>query len=125
MYNILSVALTLYFTNNYSAFLIVTACNVCIIVCYSCSPKSGARAISGIGVGRYDPGSGPIYLDEVRCTGSEPSIVNCSSSRQHDCDHSEDAGVRCEGIGMKTSIFALVQHTMLFEITSYSYRVSA
>ena len=60
----------------------------------------GARAIGGTGVGRYNPGTGPIYFDEVRCTGSETALVNCSSRGrgEHNCDHSEDAGVKCEGM---------------------------
>ena len=60
---------------------------------------SGARAIVDLFSGLYQPGVGPIYLDEVRCTGSEQMLVNCSASGvgQHNCVHNEDAGVRCEG----------------------------
>ena len=34
------------------------------------------------------------------CSGSESSLLDCVASADigiHDCDHSEDAGVRCEG----------------------------
>ena len=34
------------------------------------------------------------------CTGIETSLLECSSGEEigsHNCDHSEDAGVRCEG----------------------------
>ena len=46
---------------------------------------------------RFGTGSGPIYLDDVNCIGSELGLVNCSHSRHTaDCTHSEDAGVRCQ-----------------------------
>lgn len=43
------------------------------------------------------PGHGPIMLDEVRCTGTEPSLANCSSLgwMQSNCRHDEDASVIC------------------------------
>ena len=44
--------------------------------------------------------SRPIYLDNVGCNGSEPSLLNCTASEVgvNNCDHSEDAGVRCNGM---------------------------
>ena len=47
----------------------------------------------------YNSSSGPIYLDNVQCEGDEDSLRNCSLSREiDDCTHSEDAGVRCQGM---------------------------
>ena len=49
-------------------------------------------------------GRGPpdqlIILDNVVCQGTEASLLDCASNPigEHNCDHSEDAGVRCEGI---------------------------
>ena len=40
-------------------------------------------------------GSGPIHLDEVRCTGSEQRLIDCRYNSNHDCFHFEDAHVRC------------------------------
>ena len=41
-------------------------------------------------------------LDDVQCTGSENQLLACSSAPifriSSNCDHSRDAGVRCEGI---------------------------
>ena len=45
----------------------------------------------------FGRGSGAIVLDDVRCTGTEDSLVECPFDRSTaDCTHSEDAGVRCQ-----------------------------
>ena len=36
-------------------------------------------------------------MDNVRCTGREARLEDCYSTSQHDCYHSEDAGLRCAG----------------------------
>ena len=48
----------------------------------------------------YGSGLGPILLDNVVCQGTESSLLDCASNPigEHNCDHSEDAGVRCEGM---------------------------
>lgn len=44
----------------------------------------------------FGAGTGPILLDDVRCSGFEDFLVNCSyDSNTADCLHFEDAGVRC------------------------------
>ena len=44
---------------------------------------------------RFGGGSGSIVLDNVQCTGNETSLSNCSTLSVPDCEHSENAGVRC------------------------------
>ena len=46
----------------------------------------------------FGSGSGMIVLDDLDCSGSESSLVDCPSDSSvliNDCNHTEDAGVRC------------------------------
>ena len=63
----------------------------------------GAQSYSNAYFGR---GTGPILLDDVNCRGSERSILNCSHSRSHNCNHYEDAGVACR-VG-ETYLYSIV-----------------
>ena len=57
---------------------------------------SGGTAIRGPDQ-NFGKGVGNILLDDVECTGDESSLFVCPSRGMgtHNCDHSEDAGVRC------------------------------
>ncbi|XP_023958423.2 macrophage receptor MARCO isoform X3 [Chrysemys picta bellii] len=46
---------------------------------------------------KVSPGSNPIWLDDVECSGTEASIFDCEKSDwgEHNCSHMEDAGVEC------------------------------
>ena len=58
--------------------------------------ESAREAIRYAGFG---VGSGPIWLNDVNCYGSERDITECMFHGwgNSDCDHREDAGVRCNG----------------------------
>ena len=55
-----------------------------------------------LGGAYFGMGTGDILLDNVRCSGRESSLLECNANPigQPDgsCDHSEDAGVRCQGV---------------------------
>ena len=56
------------------------------------------------GMAPFGQGTGPIHLDEVGCTGGEQTLISCPHNDpvgEHDCDHDEDAGVRCHLEGKK------------------------
>nr|KAF6402176.1 serine protease 12 [Rousettus aegyptiacus] len=64
------------------------------VVCRQLGLSGVARAWSRA---RFGEGSGPVVLDEVRCTGNELAIEQCPKSAwgEHNCEHKEDAGVSC------------------------------
>ena len=47
----------------------------------------------------FGQGTGQIVLDDVNCSGSENQLLTCNRGAlvSANCDHSDDAGVRCEG----------------------------
>ncbi|KAL0147162.1 hypothetical protein M9458_057686 [Cirrhinus mrigala] len=63
-----------------------------------CRQMGFPGAISAISGGTYGEGSGPIWLDDMKCEGSESSLSDCSFNgwAVTDCTHKEDAGVVCE-----------------------------
>ncbi|XP_053387043.1 uncharacterized protein LOC123542602 [Mercenaria mercenaria] len=42
-------------------------------------------------------GSGPIYVNKLNCTGTEPHINLCSYEISNNCTHYDDAAVECTG----------------------------
>jgi len=48
----------------------------------------------------FGQGNGSILMDNVQCTGSEHYLSSCPHQgwRTHNCRHSEDASVVCQGM---------------------------
>ena len=51
----------------------------------------------------YGRGSGPIWLDDLQCTGTESSLLQCPHDgigvAAYYCDHYDDVGVQCLDVG--------------------------
>ncbi|XP_073693836.1 antigen WC1.1-like [Garra rufa] len=64
-----------------------------------CRELDCGEPVDALGAAHFGPGSGPIWMGLVLCTGSESTLKNCESAGwgQHQCDHSKDAGVNCSG----------------------------
>ena len=66
-----------------------------------CRELGCEEAGSAPGGAHFGQGVGDIWLDDVRCSGSESRLSQCTHPGfgRHNCDHSKDAGVVCEGRG--------------------------
>ncbi|XP_063752038.1 scavenger receptor cysteine-rich domain-containing group B protein [Eleginops maclovinus] len=62
-----------------------------------CRQVGCGEATAARGEAFFGPGTGKILLDNLKCTGMEGTLQECShiSWNVHNCDHSEDAGVTC------------------------------
>ncbi|KAI4872555.1 hypothetical protein NFI96_018839, partial [Prochilodus magdalenae] len=65
-----------------------------------CRELGCGEAVDVLSKAHFGPGSGPIWMDDVYCNGSETTLKNCISAGwdEHNCDHSKDAGVICAGV---------------------------
>ncbi|KAJ8045813.1 Deleted in malignant brain tumors 1 protein [Holothuria leucospilota] len=70
-----------------------------------CRQLGLAPAISVYNGAYYGQGVGPIILDDVSCYGYEQRLDQCVTGGLyvHNCDHREDAGVKCSSFHPTTS----------------------
>ena len=47
----------------------------------------------------FGPGTGPMWLQNLMCTGSQQQVFNCSviATPYEFCNHYNDVGVQCTG----------------------------
>ncbi|KAG1952922.1 deleted in malignant brain tumors 1 protein-like [Pimephales promelas] len=65
-----------------------------------CRELDCGEPVDALGDAHFGPGSGPIWMSYVACTGSESTLKNCRSAGwgRSNCDHSNDAGVICSEV---------------------------
>ncbi|XP_068704797.1 uncharacterized protein [Montipora foliosa] len=71
--------------------------NDAIVICRQLGFPRASAAYRG---SKYGRGTGPIWMDDVACSGSEAHIYDCRNRGwgDHDCTHSKDASVKCPWI---------------------------
>ncbi|XP_067320842.1 deleted in malignant brain tumors 1 protein-like [Anolis sagrei] len=64
-----------------------------------CSQLSCGKASKALGGAHHGQGLGPIWLENINCTGEEASLEECQKGGwgEHSCNHSQDASVECSG----------------------------
>ena len=66
------------------------------VICRYLGYRYGALRVYGRA--RFGRGTGPIWFDDMRCTGRETNPFSCPKRLpigSHNCGHQEDAGVVC------------------------------
>jgi hypothetical protein len=69
-----------------------------IVACRGLGLSGGIVLLSPTFGGNFPAGSGPTWLDDMRCLGTEASLEQCSHNGWgiEGCHHIEDVGVRCD-----------------------------
>ena len=79
----------------------------------------------------FGEGSGPIFLDNLACSGDEQSLLECNAFTEaqglHNCRHYQDVGITCVGEALLFSNAYthahMHMHTQLHTHTHYTVMV--
>ncbi|KAI4905397.1 hypothetical protein NFI96_030513, partial [Prochilodus magdalenae] len=65
-----------------------------------CRELDCGEAVDVVKHGHFGLGVGPVWMNDVNCSGSESTLKHCRSGGwgKHDCSHSKDAGVICSEV---------------------------
>ncbi len=78
-----------------------------LIISFTCFAGATAQCCAA-----YGQGAGTIVLDDLACAGTETSLFACTHTTSHNCAHSEDVGITCQGLHEK--IFCSIGHVRYF-----------
>lgn len=64
-----------------------------------CRQLDCGKPLSAPGSAHFGQGTGPIWLDDMKCNGTEVDLSACRTRTwgEHNCNHGEDASVVCSG----------------------------
>jgi len=76
----------------FSSFLLVI---LTVIIFWGTDVGEAIAVRDGV---RFGSNTATIFLDDVVCKGNEANLLQCSLTRQHNCDLSDIVGVICDGM---------------------------
>jgi len=77
-----------------------------------CRELDCGEPVDALSDAHFGPGSGPICMNFVMCTGSESTLKHCGAFLvpSHDCGPCENAKVICSGKLLQTNLTSLMSH---------------